>query len=190
MRSSGLTVRGCQGRYPRIHPSCYIEPSAILIGEIEIGEDTSVWHNAVMRADINKITVGKRCNVQDGCLVHASKNYETRVGDQVLLGHGAVVHGCDISDNVLLGIRAVVLDGAKIGPWSIIGAGSVVTENSSFPERSLAVGIPAKVVKTLEERHLKRIEMGVREYMKLAQSYKSMDHDQTRGKNDSISTTD
>ncbi len=176
-------------RYPKIHPDCYIAPNATLIGQLEIGKDTSVWHNAVIRADINKITIGQRCNIQDGCLVHSSKDYPTRVGDQVLLGHGAVVHGCDISDNVLIGIRAVVLDGAKIGPWSIVGAGSVVTENSNIPERSLAVGIPAKVVKPLEERHLRRITMGVEEYLKLAQVYKSRNNE-TRGERHPTSTTD
>ncbi len=89
------------------------------------------------------------------------------------MGHGAIVHGCDIGDNVLVGIRAVVLDGARIGSWSIIGAGSVVTENSIVPDSSLVLGVPARVVKELEERHLKRISLGIEEYVNLAQTYKT-----------------
>jgi len=167
-----LPILEFQGKTPRIHPSCYIAPSATVVGDVTIEEDSNVWPHAVIRGDLNSIRIGKRASIQDCCVIHVDRDHPVVLGDQVLMGHGAVAHGCHVGNNVLIGIRAVVLDGVKIGDWVLVAAGSLLTEGTTIPSKSLVMGIPGKVVKELEERHLAMIQEGNKEYVRLGRIYK------------------
>jgi carbonic anhydrase/acetyltransferase-like protein (isoleucine patch superfamily) len=138
-----------QGRQPRIHPSVYIAEGAKLIGDVEVGEEGSVWFNTVLRGDINFIRIGRRSNVQDNCVFHLTRKLPVIVGDEVTFGHSVTAHGCVIEDLCLIGIGAVILDDAVIGTGSIVAAGAVVPPGLKVPPRSLVMGVPGKVVKTL-----------------------------------------
>lgn len=145
-------LRPYRGRLPVVHPTAFIDHSAQVIGDVTIGADCSVWMNVVVRGDVHRIRVGDRTNIQDGTVVHAMKDlYETRIGNDVTIGHGAVIHGCRIHDRVLVGIGAIVLNGAEIGEDSIVAAGALVTERFSVPPRSLVMGSPAKVKRALTD---------------------------------------
>ena len=145
-------LRPYRGRLPVIDPSAYIDPSAQVIGDVEIGEESSVWMNVVVRGDVNHIRIGRRSNVQDGTIVHVMHDtHPTVIGDEVTIGHGAIVHGCTIEDRVLIGMGAILLNGARVGSDSIVAAGSLVPEGVVIPPRSLAMGSPAKVRKTLSD---------------------------------------
>jgi len=154
-----------------IHKSVFIADNATIIGAVTIGENSSVWFNALLRGDMEPVTVGCGTNIQDGVIVHVDFNFPTIIGDQVTVGHGAVLHGCSIGNNVLIGIRTVLLNGVQIGENSIIGAGSVIPENMEIPPNSLVFGIPGKVRNTTNNVHRERIEMNARAYILLAQSY-------------------
>lgn len=151
-------IRPYRGRLPVVDPSAYIDASAQVIGDVEIGESSSVWMNVVIRGDVNTIRVGRRSNVQDGTIVHVMHDtHATRIGDDVTIGHGAVVHGCTIEDRVLIGMGAVVLNGASIGPDAIVAAGSLVAEGTVIPPKSLAMGSPARVRRALSEAEVESI---------------------------------
>ena len=132
----------------------------------------SIWHGAVLRGDTDSITIGNRSNVQDNCVVHCTKGYPVEIGDNVSVGHGAVVHGCRLEDNVLIGMNATVLNGAHIAKNSIVGAGAVVSEGKEFPENSLILGVPAKAVKELSSEQIKMIQDNADNYVKLSKQYK------------------
>ena len=152
--------------------SIVICPGAQVLGDVELGEDVSVWHGAVIRGDTDSITIGDNSNVQDNCVVHCTKGFPVEIGKNVSIGHGAVVHGCKLEDNVLIGMNATVLNGAHIGKNSIVGAGAVVSEGKNFPEGSLILGVPAKVVKQLNESQVKLIQDNADNYVKLSKQYK------------------
>ena len=135
---------------PQIDPTCFIAPGAAIVGDVRLGPKASVWFGCVLRGDVNRIEVGARSNLQDGTVVHLGDDDPTIVGDDVVVGHRAVVHGCTIGDGTLVGIAATILDGATIGHGSVIGAGAVVTAGTVVPPHSLVLGVPAKVVKTLD----------------------------------------
>lgn len=139
---------------PRIHPTAYVVPGATVIGDVTLMEETSVWYGAVLRGDINRIIIGPRSNVQDNAVVHIDTPNETRLGELVTVGHSAIVHACIIDDEVLIGMGAIILDGAEIGARSIIGANALVTLGTKIPPGSLVLGSPAKVKRalTLEEQ--------------------------------------
>ncbi len=137
--------------YPQIEPSAWIAPSADLIGNIKIGENSSVWFNCVIRSDVNEVIIGKNTNIQDLSCIHTDTHTKTIIGDNVTIGHKVMLHGCSIGDNCLIGMSATVLDGAVIGEGSIVGANSLVTSGKVFPPRSLIMGSPAKVVKELTQ---------------------------------------
>jgi len=134
---------------PRIHPTAYVVPSATVIGDVTLMEESSVWYGAVLRGDINRITIGPRSNVQDNAVVHIDAPNETRLGELVTVGHSAIVHACTIDDEVLIGMGAIILDGAEIGSGSIIGANALVTLGTKIPPGSLVLGSPAKVRRAL-----------------------------------------
>ena len=137
---------------PRVHASVFIDQSAQVIGDVAIGEESSVWMNAVVRGDVHWIRIGRRSNVQDGTVVHVQNGtHPTTIGDDVTVGHAAVVHGCTVGDRVLVGMGAILLNGATIGEDSIVAAGSLCTEESKFPPRSLIMGSPAKVKRPLTD---------------------------------------
>jgi gamma-carbonic anhydrase len=144
-------LRPHRGRFPRIHPSAFIDDSAQVIGDVEIGEESSVWMMVVIRGDVHHIRIGRRSNVQDGTIVHVMRDtHPTSIGDNVTIGHAAVLHGCTVEDQCLIGMRATILNGARIGEGSIVAAGSLVTEGMSVPARSLVMGSPARVIRPLD----------------------------------------
>jgi carbonic anhydrase/acetyltransferase-like protein (isoleucine patch superfamily) len=146
-------IRSCQGHIPQVHPTCYIDLSAQLIGDVTLGEHSSVWMNAVLRGDVNSIRVGSNSNVQDCSVLHGQRNlYPVIVGDWVTIGHNATVHGCVVEDECLIGIGARVLNNSRIGAGSIIAAGSVVPEHTVVPPRTLWAGVPAKLRRELTEK--------------------------------------
>lgn len=134
---------------PQIHSSVFIAPGATVIGAVTLAEESSVWYGAVIRGDIHHIHIGAQSNVQDGCILHVSDDYPAILGERVTLGHRAIVHACTVGDEVLVGMGAIILDGAQIGPRCTIAAGALVTKGTVAPEGSLLVGSPARIVRTL-----------------------------------------
>jgi len=150
-----MALRPFRGQSPRVDPSCFVDDSAQVIGDVELGEDSSVWFNTVIRGDVNSIRIGKRTNIQDLTMVHVtSKQHPTTIGDDVTVGHHVVLHGCTIGNRVLVGMGSVVMDGVEVGDDAIIGAGALVTPGTKIPPGSLAVGSPARVKRPItdEER--------------------------------------
>jgi carbonic anhydrase/acetyltransferase-like protein (isoleucine patch superfamily) len=160
-------------RKPRIAQSVYIAPTATVIGDVTVGENASIWFNAVVRGDVNWIRIGSDTNIQDGSNLHVT--YETHplvIGDRVAVGHGCVLHGCTIADDCLIGIGAIVLDGARVGAGSIVGAGSVVTEGADIPPGHLVLGVPGKVVRPVLTRETQRLSQIVTRYIRIKNIYK------------------
>ena len=151
---------------PRIHPTAYIDHSAQVIGDVEIGEESSVWMCVVIRGDVHSIRIGRRSNVQDGTIVHVMKDtHPTIVGDNVTIGHAAMLHGCTVEDQCLIGMRATLLNGAHVGARSIVAAGSLLVEGMEVPERSLVMGSPAKVRRALTDAEVAEIQMYADRYV-------------------------
>lgn len=151
---------------PRVHPSAFIDDSAQVIGDVEIGEDSSVWMCVVIRGDVNRIRIGRRSNIQDGTIVHVMKDtHPTIIGDDVTVGHAAVVHGCTIEDRCLIGMGAILLNGVTVGTGSIIAAGTLLPEGMQVPPRSLVMGAPGKVRRTLSDADLEEIQMYADRYV-------------------------
>jgi len=152
-------LRPYRGVLPRVHPTAFIDDSAQVIGDVEIGEESSVWMAVVVRGDVNAIRIGRRTNVQDGTIVHVMiDTHPTTIGDNVTIGHGAVVHGCTIEDQCLVGMGAILLNGAHIGAQSIVAAGALVTEGMKVPAKSLVMGSPAKVKRLLTHAEVAQIQ--------------------------------
>jgi carbonic anhydrase/acetyltransferase-like protein (isoleucine patch superfamily) len=137
------------GISPRLHPSVFVADGAKIVGDVVIGEESSVWFNAVVRGDIVPIRIGRRTNVQDGSILHVKEGFPVTVGDEVTFGHGVLAHGCTVEDLCLLGIGCILLDGAVIGRGSVIGGGAVVPPGMIVPPNSLVLGIPGKIVRDL-----------------------------------------
>jgi carbonic anhydrase/acetyltransferase-like protein (isoleucine patch superfamily) len=157
---------------PQIARSAWVAPGAFVIGNVHLGEESSVWYGAVWRGDTEPIRIGARSNVQDGCILHADPDYPAVVGEGCVLGHNAVVHGCEIEDNCLVGMGATILNGAKIGEGSIVAAGAVVPEGREFPSQSLIVGLPAKRVGDVSEELAADIARGASEYVERAKTHR------------------
>lgn len=153
-----------------IHRSVKIFEGAIVTKNVEIDEKSSVWFNAVLRGDIEPIKIGKSSNVQDNCVLHSSADHPLEVGDFVSVGHSAVLHGCKVEENSLIGMNATVLNGAVIRKNSIVGAGALVTEGREFPEGSLILGVPAKAVRKLSEEEINGIKDNAVHYVEMAGS--------------------
>ncbi|WP_366295199.1 gamma carbonic anhydrase family protein [Paenibacillus sp. AN1007] len=162
-----------QGIQPQLHPSIYMAEGSKLIGDLHMGEESSVWFNAVLRADLAPIKIGKRCNIQDNAVGHVNTNQPLILGDDVSVGHAAIIHGCTIGTGTLIGMGAIVLNGADIGEYSLIGAGSVVTENSKIPPYTLALGTPARVIRELTEADLQRMSKTSLGYVIKGREYRS-----------------
>jgi carbonic anhydrase/acetyltransferase-like protein (isoleucine patch superfamily) len=157
---------------PQIHESCYIATNATVIGEVTIGENSSVWFNTTIRGDVDGIKIGNRTNIQDNSVIHCKSGIETVIGDNVTVGHGVILHSCTIEDNCLIGMGAIILDGAKIGSHCIIGAGSLITPNTEIPEGSMVMGSPGKVKRYLTEEEIKHIVNNSKAYIEHANDYK------------------
>jgi carbonic anhydrase/acetyltransferase-like protein (isoleucine patch superfamily) len=165
-------IRSYQGHTPSFHSSCYIDSSAQLIGDVTLGENSSVWMNAVLRGDVHSIRIGANSNVQDCAVLHGQRNlFPVHVGDCVTIGHNATVHGCIIEDAVLVGIGACILNGARIGEGSIIAAGALVPEQVTIPPRTLWAGVPAKMRRHLNEEDRELIMMYARNYVDYTKIY-------------------
>ena len=154
-----------------VHESVKIFEGVKIVGNVKIDAESSVWFNAVLRGDIEPITIGKYSNVQDNCVVHSSKNFPVNLGNYVSVGHAAVLHGCEIGDNCLIGMNSTVLNGVTIGKNSIVGAGAVVTEGKEFEEGSLILGIPAKAVRKLTNDEIDSIKDNAIRYTRLAKKH-------------------
>ena len=160
-----------RGRTPRVHPSAFIAPTAVLIGDVEVGAESSIWFGAVLRGDNGPIRIGARTSIQDNAVIHVSEHGRTSVEDDVTVGHCAVMEDCRIKRFALIGSNAVVLGGATVGERSLIAAGSVVGERAQIPDDVLAAGAPATVKKQLEGEAAKWIEISADEYVKLSRRY-------------------
>lgn len=158
---------------PRIHDSAWVADSAQVMGNVELAEDCSVWFGVVIRGDTEVIKVGKGSNIQDGTVMHADHGKPMTVGENVTVGHKVMLHGCTIGDGSLIGIGAVVLNGAKIGKGCIVGAGSLVTEGKEFPDGSMIMGSPAKVVRELTDAQRQGLQMSALHYIENARRFKS-----------------
>jgi carbonic anhydrase/acetyltransferase-like protein (isoleucine patch superfamily) len=159
-------LRPYRGRLPVVDPSAYIDDSAQVIGDVTLGAESSVWMNVVIRGDVNVIRIGARSNVQDGTVVHVMNGtHPTRLGDDVTIGHGALIHGCTVKDRVLIGMGAIVLNGAVVGEDSIVAAGTLVTEGTVIPPRSMVMGSPGKVRRPLTDAEVASILVYSRNYV-------------------------
>jgi carbonic anhydrase/acetyltransferase-like protein (isoleucine patch superfamily) len=156
-----------------IDPAAYIAPGAVVLGDVTIGAESSVWFCAVIRGDSEAIRIGRESNVQDACILHADPGFPCAIGDRVTLGHGAVVHGATVEDDCLIGMRAVVMNGARIGRGSIVAVGSVVTEGIEIPPGSVAMGQPAKVKRAVSERDRERIRHAAEHYVAAGRVYRA-----------------
>lgn len=146
----------------------FVAPSASVTGRVFLGEDVSLWHNTTLRGDIAPIYVGQRSNIQDGAVLHVADDLPCKVGVDVTVGHGAIVHACTIGDRCIIGMGSIILNGATIAEDSIVGAGALVTEGKSFPPRSLIIGSPAKAVRTLRDEEVTHIKESAATYCSLA----------------------
>jgi carbonic anhydrase/acetyltransferase-like protein (isoleucine patch superfamily) len=149
----------------------FVAGNATVIGDITVGNHVGIWFGAVIRADKDRIVIGDRSNIQDNCVVHTSKGFPVTIGDDVSVGHGAILHGCTIGNRVLVGMGAIILNGAKIGNGSIIGAGTVVTEDKDIPPDSVVIGVPGKIVKQTDPDQQQHILNNAASYVELAREY-------------------
>lgn len=154
-----------------IDKSIFIADGAKIVGNVEIGKNSSVWFNAVIRADSDKVKIGENSNVQDNAVIHTSEGFGVQIGDNVTIGHGAIIHGCTVKDNVMIGMGAIVLNGAVIEENSIIGAGALITQGKVIPSGSLAFGNPCKIVRQLTDEEISSISRNAKSYVKEAEKY-------------------
>ena len=166
-------IRSINGKTPRIHPTAFVSEACYIVGDVELGENSSVWPGAVIRGDFGRITIGRNSVIQDTCVIHSDDTLE--IGDNVLVTHGAVIHGQRVGNNVLIGINAVILDAAEIGDHCLLGAGTVVRARAVIPDESLVIGVPGQV-KSLTRENRKLLEDPTANYVRNARAYKSAGH--------------
>jgi len=167
-----MSLHSFQGHFPTIHPSAFVAPSADIIGSVNIGENASVWYQCVLRGDINHIEIGPGTNIQDGTVIHLEDTQGSTLGAYVTVGHRAIIHACTVEDESLIGMGAIIMDGAVIGAQSIVGAGALVTMGTKIPPGSLVLGSPAKVVKSLDPQARKEIRRWADKYVNIIQHYR------------------
>ncbi len=166
-------IRAFRGVLPRVAPSAYIDPSAQVIGDVTLGERSSIWCNATLRGDVNRIVIGNETNVQDNAVLHVDEgDFPLHLGDRVTVGHSAMLHGCTVENGALIGIGAIVLNGAKIGAGAVVAAGALVSEGVEIPAGSLAMGVPAKVRRQVTDEEKIRFSVNADHYVTLCQSYR------------------
>lgn len=164
-------IHSLNGKNPKVHESTYIAPGAHVVGDVELKEDTSVWFNAVIRGDNDRITIGKGSNIQDGVVVHVDEGFPVEVGENVIVGHNVTLHGCTVKDGALIGMGATVLNGAVVGEGALVAAGALVAEGSVIEPGTLVVGVPAKPVAKLDEQKRERIKRGAEHYIENGRLY-------------------
>ena len=163
-------LKAFAGKFPKIDPSALIHDSAFILGDVEIGAGSSVWPGAVIRGDMAFIRIGKNAHIQDNCVVHSE--FGSEIGDNVIVGHCAVVHSRRVGSNVMIGNNSTLLDHSEIGDYTIVAAGSIVSPEKKFPDRSLVIGSPAKRREEISERHLEQIAFSVEYYARTVKLYK------------------
>lgn len=173
MSDAGPLLIEYRGATPSVHDDAFVAPGATLIGAVTVGAQASVWFGAVVRADGDRITIGERSNIQDGCVMHADPGFPAVVGDDVTVGHAAVLHGCTVEAGSLIGMGSRVLNGARIGAGSLVAAGAVVLEGTDVPPGSLVAGVPAKVRRPLTDEERAQLLTNGRSYVELAQEYRA-----------------
>ena len=161
-----------EGVTPRINKNTYISESVDIIGKVNVEENVNIWFGTRLRGDMNNIIIGENNNIQENSVVHVDINSPCIIGKNVTIGHGTIIHGCSISDNVLVGMGSIILNNAKIGKNTIIGAGSLVTQGKEFPEGVLILGNPAKVIRQLTEAEIESIQRSADNYVSLSKKYK------------------
>ncbi len=150
---------------PKIHSSVFVAPGAMIIGDVTIGDESSVWFNTVLRGDLEPILIGSRTNIQDGTVIHMDKEMPCLIGDDVTVGHGAILHSCTIENEALIGMGAILLTGSKVGERAIIAAGTLVLEGQEIPAGTVAMGVPAKVRREATEEERERVQHGKDDYV-------------------------
>ena len=168
-----MTTIDVEGSTPQVPATAWVAPTATLIGKVTLGERASVFYTAVLRGDMDSITIGQGSNIQDGCVVHTDEGFPAVVGAGVSVGHRAVLHGCTVEDDSLIGMGAVVLNGAVVGAGSLVAAGAVVTEGMQIPPGSLVAGVPAKVRRELDEDALEGLRQNARTYLALSEKHRA-----------------
>jgi len=167
-------IKKFRGKCPIIPDSCYISESVDLIGDVTLGENVSLWFGTVVRGDMHHITIGNRSNIQDNSVIHVTTDISpTRIGDEVTVGHNAIIHGATIEDRCLIGMGSIIMDDVVVGEGSIVGAGAVVPPNMIIPPRSLVVGLPAKIVRQTTDEELEMIIERAQHYIDFSQEYKN-----------------
>lgn len=167
-----MIVRPHDGKEPRLGTRVFVAENAALIGDVEIGNDCSIWFSTTVRGDVHFIRIGSRTNVQDNCTIHVTDGqWPTVIGEEVTIGHGAIVHGCTVKRGALIGMGSRVLDGAVIGESALVGAGALVPEGMHVPPRTLVVGVPARVKRPLTDEELTRLDESWRHYVALKEKY-------------------
>ncbi len=165
-------IRDYRGIYPQVSPSVFLAENAVVIGDVHIGEDSSVWYGVVIRGDVNYIRIGKRTNIQDNSVIHVTHDtHPTVIGDEVTVGHRVILHGCNIGNRVLIGMGAVVMDGVRISDYVLVGAGALITPNKEIPSGTLVAGVPAKVVRDLKPEEIRLIEESALNYVNYKNIY-------------------
>ncbi|HYZ85638.1 MAG TPA: gamma carbonic anhydrase family protein [Bryobacteraceae bacterium] len=166
-------IRAYRGVVPTIAASAYIDPSAQVIGDVVVGENSSIWPNATVRGDVNSIRIGEASNVQDNCVLHVEHDvYPLTIGNRVTVGHSVTLHGCTIEDDCLIGIGAIVLNGATIGAGSVIAAGALVPERMEVPPGSMVMGVPARIKREVTEAEKERFRENAQNYVRYRQTYR------------------
>ena len=173
-----VTLIAFEGKSPRVDPTAFVAPGAVLIGDVELGPEASVWYNCVVRGDVNRVRIGARSNVQDGTVIHCDsprpgtpEGYPTIIGADVLIGHMAMVHGCILHDRAFVGLGAIVMDGCEIESDAMLAAGAMLTPGKRIPSGQLWAGRPAKYVRDLSEADLQGMRAGVAHYVELARAH-------------------
>ena len=166
-----LEILSYEGKKPEVKKNVFIAKGAFLIGDVAVDEDSSIWFNSVVRGDMEKVRIGSKTNIQDGSVLHCDAGSPLIIGDNVTIGHKAIVHGCIVEDNVLIGMGAIIMNGAVVGEGSIIAAGSTVLEKTIIPPYSLAAGSPAKIKKTLPQNIIEIIRSSAEHYAEVKDRY-------------------
>lgn len=158
--------------YDDIHESVFIADKAVVLGAVRVEEDSSIWFNCTVRGDRDAVRIGRRSNVQDNAVVHVDEGYPVHIGNDVTIGHGAILHGCTVEDNTLIGMGSIILNGAIIGKNCVLGAGALVTQNMIIPDNSLVIGCPGKIIRKVTEEEVQANLHNASEYVKEAKKYK------------------
>lgn len=167
-----MSVRALDGKTPRIGEKVFVADTASIIGDVEIGNDCSIWFGAVIRGDMHFISIGSRTNVQDNTVIHVTTGmHPTVIAEEVTIGHAAIVHGCTVKRGALIGMGARILDGAVVGESALVGAGALVSEGMHIPPRTLAIGVPARVKRELTDEEVQRLEYSWRHYVEYKDKY-------------------